>query len=101
MKRFAAALAAMILCWYSCTESKPVQATYFTNAFSYSKTVKQLNEVVKFVGFSPIVASRNYAYANIAAYECIAAGYPKEYNSLAGQIHGVNSNAKARCSKNR
>jgi PAP2 superfamily len=89
MKRFSAALAAMVLCWYSCTESKPVQATYFTNAFSYSKTVKQLNEVVKFVGFAPIVASRNYAYANIAAYECIAAGYPKEYNSLAGQIHGL------------
>ncbi|GAB2818483.1 vanadium-dependent haloperoxidase [Ferruginibacter profundus] len=89
MKRFSAALAAIVLCWYSCTNDKPAQATYFTNAFSYSKTVKELNEVVKFVGFSPIVASRNYAYANIAAYECIAAGYPKEYNSLAGQIHGL------------
>ncbi len=89
MKRLCAAFAALILCCYSCTEGKSAKPTYFSDAFSYSKTVKQLNEVVKFVGFSPIVASRNYAYANIAAYECIAAGYPKEYNSLAGQIHGL------------
>jgi hypothetical protein len=88
MKRLFAAFAALVLC-YSCMQNRPVQSTYFADAFSYSKTVKQLNEVVKFVGFSPIVASRNYAYANIAAYECIAAGYPKEYNSLAGQIHGL------------
>jgi len=94
MKRLAAALAAMVLCWYSCTEGKSAKATYFTDAFSYSKTVKELNEVVKFVGFAPIVASRNYAYANIAAYECIAAGYPKEYNSLAGQIHGLTTMPK-------
>src|SRR3954462_13213384 len=88
MKRLFAAFAALVLC-YSCMQNRPVQSTYFADAFSYSKTVKQLNEVVKFVGFSPIVASRKYAYANIAAYECIAAGYPKEYNSLAGQIHGL------------
>ena len=90
MKKLFVALAAiMLLCYYSCTNNKPAQQTYFTDAFSYCKTVKELNEVVKFVGFAPIVASRNYAYANIAAYECIAAGYPKEYNSLAGQIHGL------------
>jgi hypothetical protein len=78
---------AVLLSLYSCS-NKPAEKTYFTDAFSYSKTVKELNEVVKFVGFAPIVASRNYAYANIAAYECIAAGYPKEYNSLSGQING-------------
>jgi hypothetical protein len=78
-----AVVAVLIAC-----NNKPVQPTYFTNAFSYCKTVKQLNEVVKFVGFAPIVASRNYAYANIAAYECIAAGYPTEYNSLGGQLNG-------------
>jgi hypothetical protein len=78
---------AVLLSLYSCN-NKPAEKTYFTDAFSYSKTVKELNEVVKFVGFAPIVASRNYAYANIAAYECIAAGYPKEYNSLSGQING-------------
>jgi len=87
MKKILSAFA-VLLCLYSCN-NKPAEKTYFTNGFSYSKTVKELNEVVKFVGFAPIVASRNYAYANIAAYECIAAGYPEEYNSLAGQIHGL------------
>jgi hypothetical protein len=32
-----------------------------------------------------MIASRNYAYANIAAYECIAAG-DSSYQSLSGQI---------------
>lgn len=86
MKKLCTAIAVLVLI-YSCN-NKPAQQTYFTDAFSYCKTVKQLNEVVKFVGFAPIVADRNYTYANIAAYECIAAGYPKEYNSLSGQLNG-------------
>jgi len=40
--------------------------------------------------FSPVVASRNYLYANVAAYEVIAAGYPGRFNSLAGQLKGLN-----------
>jgi len=76
---------------YSCMQNKPVQKTYFPDPFSYCKTVKELNEVVKFNNFSPIVASRNYTYANIAAYECIAAAYPAKYQSLAGQIKGLAS----------
>lgn len=39
--------------------------------------------------FSPIVASRNYMYASVAAYEVIAAGYPSKYYSLAGQLHDL------------
>jgi PAP2 superfamily len=85
---------AILLCLFACNKG-PVKKTYFPDAFSYSKTVKELNEVVKHVGFSPIVASRNYTYANIAAYECIVAGYPKEYYSLAGQINGLSAMPKA------
>src|SRR3989337_1082904 len=60
--------------------------TKFTNdPILYCKTVKKLNDVVLYNNFSPVVASRNYAYANIAAYECIAAG-DKNYQSLVGQI---------------
>ncbi|MFN8252103.1 MAG: vanadium-dependent haloperoxidase [Ferruginibacter sp.] len=86
MKKIVTAIAVIVLLW-SCS-NKPVQQTYFSDPFWYSKTVKELNEVVKFVGFPPIVASRNYAYANIAAYECIAAGFPNEYQSLGGQLNG-------------
>ena len=85
MKILSASVALLLL--ITGCKNQPVKPTYFgDNTFTYCKTVKELNEVVKHVGFAPIVASRNYTYANIAAYECIAAGYPKEYNSLAGQI---------------
>src|SRR4051794_27479518 len=56
----------------------------------YSKTVKKLNDIVLENNFPPMIASRNYAYANIAAYEVIAAG-DKDYQSLVGQIHGLTS----------
>lgn len=94
MKIIFSSFAASLLFVIGCN-NEPVKKTYFTDAFIYSKTVKELNEVVKHVGFPPIVASRNYAYANIAAYECIAAGYPKEYRSLAGQINGLKQMPKA------
>jgi hypothetical protein len=39
--------------------------------------------------FSPIVASRNYTYASIAAYEVMVAAHPDEYESLGGQLTGL------------
>lgn len=73
---------------YGCN-SKKDYATVFKNPFLYSNTVHELNTVVMGNNFSPIVASRNYLYANVAAYEVIAHGYPKQYNSLAGQLRGL------------
>ncbi|WP_377111056.1 vanadium-dependent haloperoxidase [Mucilaginibacter litoreus] len=52
----------------------------------YRVTVKRLNDIVLENNFPPVIASRNYVYANIAAYEVIAAGDSKHYRSLAGQI---------------
>jgi hypothetical protein len=92
------ALIAILLLITGCNNTL-VKQTYFADAFTYCKTVKELNEVVKHVGFAPIVASRNYTYANIAAYECIAAGYPEEYNSLEGQINGLKQMPKADTTK--
>lgn len=54
----------------------------------FCKTVHELNNVVMGNNFSPVVASRNYTYANIAAYEVIVAG-DKNYESLAGQLNGL------------
>lgn len=51
----------------------------------FSKTVKRLNDIVLENNFPPMIASRNYVYASIAAYECIVAGHD-DYRSLAGQI---------------
>jgi hypothetical protein len=57
----------------------------FTDPVLYNKTVKQLNNVVLENNFPPMIAARNYAYANIAAYECIAGG-DSRFQSLAGRI---------------
>jgi len=69
--------------------------TKFTgNPILYCNTVKKLNNVVLNNNFPPVIASRNYAYANIAAYECIAAG-DSNYVSLAGQIRHLPEMPKA------
>lgn len=47
---------------------------------------KNLSEIIITDIFSPPVASRIYAYANIAAYEALVPGYPA-YQSLGGQLH--------------
>src|ERR1700710_1538967 len=60
----------------------------------YSRTVYALNSVVMGNNFSPPVASRNYAYATVAGYEVIAAGYPGKYKSLVGQLNGFKKVAK-------
>lgn len=65
----------------------------------YSHTVHELNTVVMGNNFPPIIASRNYTYASIAGYEAIAAGYPDKYQSLAGQLKGLNSVPKPEAGK--
>ena len=70
-------------CLFSCKQKD--YSKYTSDPLLYCKTVKKLNDVVLYNNFSPVVASRNYAYANIAAYECIAAG-DSNYYSLYGQI---------------
>lgn len=87
------AIAAGFAMLYGCN-NKPPEKSYFTDPFSYNKTVKELNNVVMDNNFPPMIASRNYAYANIAAYECIAAGYPTQYNSLSNQINGFGHKVK-------
>jgi len=61
----------------------------FSNPDVYCKTVYELNDVVMGNNFSPVVASRNYLYANVAAYEIIAGGYPDKYTSLGNQLNGL------------
>ena len=83
---FAVALGAMAV--VSCNRQTDYDAV-FKNPNLYCRTVYQLNTVVMGNNFSPIVASRNYTYANVAAYQVIAGGYPDHYESLAGQLNGL------------
>jgi len=60
--------------------------THFTaDPVKYAKTVKELNNIVLENNFPPMIAARNYAYASIAAYECMVAG-DSSWQSLYGQI---------------
>jgi hypothetical protein len=82
------AVACMAIGIASCNTKKDYDKV-FKDPILYCKTVYQLNGVVMGNNFSPMVASRNYLYASVAAYEVIAAGYPNQYTSLAGQLKGL------------
>src|ERR1700748_640805 len=69
----------------SCKQTSNDYQKVFDDPILYCKTVKRLNDVVLENNFPPMIASRNYAYANIAAYECMTAG-DSSYISLAGQV---------------
>ena len=81
-------LASFILFFVSCKHSPDNYKSVFNDPVLYCKTVKKLNDVVMENNFPPIVACRNYTYANIAAYECMVAG-DSSYISLAGQLKGL------------
>ncbi|MDI9338125.1 MAG: vanadium-dependent haloperoxidase [Alphaproteobacteria bacterium] len=74
----------------SCQQKTDNSNQIFANPALYNQAVFDLNWVVMGNNFSPIVASRNYAYASIAAYEAMIQGYPNTYQSLVGQLHQLN-----------
>lgn len=82
-------------CIFTACNTKSDYKQIIHDPILFSNTVHKLNEVVMGNNFSPIVASRNYAYASIAAYEVIAAGQPDKYLSLAGQLNGLSNMPKA------
>src|SRR5215217_7092875 len=79
-------VAASMLC-IACMACGPKDAykKFTSDPLVYCRTVKKLNDIVLENNFPPMIAARNYAYANIAAFECIAAG-DSSYQSLSGQI---------------
>ena len=92
MKRLFVCLC-MVASLYSCKPNMEYK-TYLHDPQLFSNTVHELNSVVMGNNFPPMIAARNYTYGAIAAYEIIAAGYPKKYRSLAGQLHGLTEVAK-------
>jgi hypothetical protein len=92
MKRLLLVISVTSFCITSC--KKPDYIKVFHDPNLYSKTVYELNGVVMGNNFTPVVASRNYAYATIAGYEVIAAGDSAHYKSLIGQLNGFKDVAK-------
>jgi hypothetical protein len=90
----------LLLAAVSCTEKgSQADLKFFDNQVLYCKTVKKLNDVVLENNFPPMIATRNYVYASIAAFECIAAG-DDNYISLAGQIKHMPAMPKPEAGKN-
>ncbi len=61
-------------------------------------SIDQVTEIMIHDIFSPPVASRIFAYPNIAAYEIVAQNNDK-YQSLVGQVHGLTAIPKPDLSK--
>ncbi len=74
------------LTFNSCTKKGDYQ-TVFANPELYSKTVGLLTDVITHDIFTPPVASRVYAYSNLAAYEVMTTR-SKQYKSLSGKLKG-------------
>ena len=84
MNRFLFWVSGTIILFSSC--KKPDYQKVIDDPELYRVTEKKLNDIVLENNFPPVIASRNYAYANIAAYEVVSAQDPKKFRSLAGQI---------------
>lgn len=87
LKRLAV-LGLFIIALISCNNNTEYK-TFLHDPILFSKTVHELNTVVMGNNFPPMVASRNYAYAAIAAYEVMAANNVNQYQSLGGQLNGL------------
>ena len=83
MKKNIAVILPLLFVLLGCKEKQ--YKNVFNNPVLFSKTVKELNNVVMQNNFPPIIASRNYTYACIAAYEVVVLG-DNRFQSLAGQI---------------
>ncbi|MBP6556794.1 MAG: vanadium-dependent haloperoxidase [Flavobacterium sp.] len=75
---------ALSLCLVSCKKEQSILVT----PAEYQASVDNVTEILIHDIFSPPVASRIYAYPNIAAYEVIAQN-SKTYQSLQGQLNGL------------
>ena len=85
MKKVIALMMVWLMFGTSCKQPTSSGKNPFDDAILFARTVKELNNVVLQNNFPPIIASRNYTYAAIAAYEVVALFDPR-YTTLAGAI---------------
>src|SRR5688500_14534057 len=92
MKRFLCCITGFFLLFTSCNQHDYQKVLH--DPALYRETVKELNDIILENNFPPMIGSRNYVYANIAAYEVIAAGDHSNYESLARQIRHLTATPK-------
>lgn len=87
-KKYSLYLLPALLFLGACRQQPPANSNAIHDPVLYSRTLKQLTDVIVHDIFSPPVASRIYAYSTIAGYEVIAHS-GKGYHSLAGQLRDL------------
>jgi len=75
-----------VIAFASC--NKQDYKTVMHNPDLYCKTMHELNYVIIYDIFNPPVASRIFAYSNLAAYETLSKE-GKHYSSLEGKLNGL------------
>ena len=73
-----------------CNQKKPAYAEVMHDPRLYSNIIHQLSFVIIYDIFSPPVASRIYAYSNLAAFEVLG-NEGKHFSSLEGKVKGLNN----------
>ncbi|MGB8376028.1 MAG: vanadium-dependent haloperoxidase [Salegentibacter sp.] len=84
MRSFSLFLLLINLFFISCGEDKPIDV----QPLVLHNSIDKVTDIMVHDIFSPPVASRVFAYPNIAAYEIVAQANP-QYKSLAGQLKGL------------
>ncbi len=74
----------------SCKQKKGDYVRVIHDPYLYSKVVHDLNYVIIYDIFTPPVASRVFAYSNLAAFEVLAKE-GKHFNSLSGKVKDLNT----------
>lgn len=79
-----------VVIFSSCKQKNKDYVKVMHDPFLYAEVMHKLNYVIIYDIFSPPVASRIFAYSNLAAYEVLAKE-GKHYKSLEGKVTGLNN----------
>ena len=79
-----------VILFSSCTQKKNDYVKVMHNPYLYNDVVHKLNYVIIYDIFTPPVASRVFAYANLAAYEVLAHD-GKHLSSLEGEVNNLHN----------
>ena len=82
----------------SCEKKNPNYQQEVANAEYLHRSMMELTSVIKHDLFPPMIASRIYAYAHIAAYEALNPNTP-QYQSLSGQLNDLGEMPKPQAGK--
>ncbi len=83
---------------FSCHKTNPNFQKDAQNPILAHKSLRKITDIITYDIFPPPIASRIYAYSTIAGYEALLPAYP-EYQSLAGQINGLEATPKPEAGK--